>query len=93
MRTHLVKQHGFLEDIQDFQQKDLETRPDQQSIATMFKKRTDANIIKTLEQNIIYWSVINYMAFIAIESSAFCQIFNDIPNITLPFSSCKTLSR
>ena len=77
MRTHLVKQHGFLEDIQDLQWEDLETRPNQQSIATMFKKRTDADIIKTLEQNIICWSVINCMAFIT-ETYQIIAIFLDI---------------
>jgi hypothetical protein len=91
LRFHLIR-HGLSEDSQHLQQ-ELEIRPNRQSIATMFKKRTEANVIKTLEQNIVRWSVIDYMAFTAIESSAFRQIFENIPNITLPFSSRETLTR
>jgi hypothetical protein len=90
MRNDLIR-HGLSEDNQNLQQ-GSKTGLNQQSIATLFKKKTEADITKTLEQNIIRWTVVDFMAFTAIESSAFCQIFKGIPNITLPLSSRKTLA-
>ncbi|GCB25497.1 hypothetical protein AAWM_08382 [Aspergillus awamori] len=50
----------------------------QQSINGLFRKRTEMEASKRLEQNMIRWTVLDNMAFMAIESPAFQQIFKDI---------------
>jgi hypothetical protein len=46
-----------------------------------------------LEQNLLWWIVTDDIAFTAIESPAFQQIFKDLPDVPLPFSSSRTLVR
>ncbi|ODQ76868.1 hypothetical protein LIPSTDRAFT_332718 [Lipomyces starkeyi NRRL Y-11557] len=65
----------------------------QQSIATMFKKRSEENVAKTLEQNLVRWTVTDHMAFMSIESQAFQQIFRDLPGVSLPITSRRTMAR
>ncbi|KAK9492811.1 hypothetical protein V1508DRAFT_447524 [Lipomyces doorenjongii] len=63
----------------------------QQSIATIFKKQSEQNIAKTLEQNLVRWTVTDHMAFMSIESQAFQQIFRDLPGVSLPITSRITM--
>lgn len=46
-----------------------------------------------LERNILRWIVRDDIAFTAIESPAFQQIFTNLPDVPLPFSSSRTLAR
>ncbi|KAK9366138.1 hypothetical protein V1509DRAFT_666531 [Lipomyces kononenkoae] len=62
----------------------------QQSVATMFRKSAKDNVGKTLEQNLVRWIVMDDMAILAIESSAFQQ--NDLPGVSLPFNCPQTVA-
>ncbi|ODQ69114.1 hypothetical protein LIPSTDRAFT_201012 [Lipomyces starkeyi NRRL Y-11557] len=62
----------------------------QQSIATMFKKRSEEDIAKTLEQNLVRWMTTDHMAFRSIESQAFLR---DLPGVSLPITSRRTMAR
>ncbi|KAK9371797.1 uncharacterized protein V1513DRAFT_360527, partial [Lipomyces chichibuensis] len=46
-----------------------------------------------LEKNIIRWVVASCQPFTVIESAEFQKIFNDIPKISLPFTSRHTMRR
>ncbi|KAK9346079.1 hypothetical protein V1522DRAFT_339973, partial [Lipomyces starkeyi] len=65
----------------------------QQSVATMFRNRAEVNKTTTLARNLIRWIVKDDMAFMAIESPAFQQIFMDLPGVSLPFTSRKSVVR
>jgi hypothetical protein len=92
MKNHLGK-HGLLQCNNDYDPAEASKKMRQQSVATLFKRNTESETAKLLEQNLIHWTVTDDMAFTVIESPAFRKIFEDLPGISLPFSSRKTLSR
>jgi hypothetical protein len=78
-RENHVAKHGiFLHSVDGAEDGGIK----QQSISSLFRKRTETEISKRLEQNLIRWTVLDNMAFTAIESPAFQQIF-DTPGIAL----------
>jgi hypothetical protein len=87
MKLHLGK-HGIPLNGGDGHGRD-EGEPKQQSLTTMFKKSFKDDVAKRLEQNLVRWMVTDDMAFLAIESSSFQQIFNDI-GVSLPFRCRQT---
>lgn len=75
---------------------DLDEVPDmfkQQSIASMFQSRAERDVRDLLGQNILRRIVTYVVPFTAVESPAFQQILNDLPNIPLPFTCSRTLVR
>jgi hypothetical protein len=92
MKTHLFK-YGLSQDNHTLDQEGLSERIEQQSVVTIFKKKTEVDTIRLLEQNLVRWTVLDDMAFTTIESPTFRQIFEDLPGITLPFRSHTTMSR
>ncbi|KAJ6038619.1 hypothetical protein N7460_007336 [Penicillium canescens] len=91
MKTHLAK-HNIFEKSgpQDLGEGSSETK--QHSIASIFQSRAQHDTRALLEQNILRWVVTDDVAFTAIESPAFQQIFKDLPDAPLPFSS-RTVAR
>ncbi|ODQ69996.1 hypothetical protein LIPSTDRAFT_333809 [Lipomyces starkeyi NRRL Y-11557] len=59
------------------------------------KGKESANLThqEILEKNIIRWVVASCQPFTVIESAEFRKIFNDIPGISLPFTSRQTMRR
>ena len=47
--------------------------------------------MKLFEKNLIQWIVAEYIAFSSIESPFFQKIINDIPSVSMPFTSRTTL--
>lgn len=88
MRIHLAKHGLFLNSTDDADNGGIR----QQSIISLFRRRAETDISKRLEQNLIRWTVLDNMAFTAIESPAFRQIFEDIPGIALPFTCRKAVA-
>ena len=89
MKAHLVK-HGISREQCDEHD---DGRIRQQSIVSMLNKKTELEVTSLLERNLIRWIVMDDMAFTAIESPVFQQIFKDLPSVTLPFSCRKTVVR
>ena len=83
MQRHLERKHSVLPHCPN-QQKD---------IRQVFKKQGNLSIQEHLERNILRWVIQDKQAFLVIESRAFQQIFEDIPEITLPFTSRSTVNR
>ncbi|KAK9371503.1 uncharacterized protein V1513DRAFT_359689, partial [Lipomyces chichibuensis] len=92
MRSHLNKHRPQSSNDNDGHE-DLQHTMKQQSIATIFKKRSEENIAKTLEQNLVRWTVTDHMAFMSIESQAFQQIFRDLPGVWLPITTRRIMAR
>ncbi|KAJ5144474.1 hypothetical protein N7526_001982 [Penicillium atrosanguineum] len=65
----------------------------QHSIASIFQSRAEHDTRALLEQNILRWVVTDDVAFTAIESPAFQQIFKDLPDAPLAFSSRTVVRR
>ncbi|KAK9257924.1 hypothetical protein V1519DRAFT_369265, partial [Lipomyces tetrasporus] len=82
MRFHLTK-HGISITGSECNNEDERSGTKQPSIASFFQKRAQDNAAKSLERNLVRWIVLNNMAFDAIESPAFQQIFQDL-GISLP---------
>ncbi|KAI1829135.1 transcriptional regulator family: Zinc finger, BED-type predicted [Penicillium roqueforti] len=79
MKTHLAKHNIFEKsDPEDLGEGSSETK--QHSIASMFQSRAEHDTRALLEQNILRWVVTDDVAFTAIESPAFQQIFKDLPD-------------
>ncbi|KAK9250085.1 hypothetical protein V1507DRAFT_500209 [Lipomyces tetrasporus] len=91
MRFHLTK-HGISITGSECNNEDERSGTKQPSIASFFQKRALDNAAKFLERNLVRWIVLNNMAFDAIESPTFQQIFQDL-GISLPFSSRMTMAR
>ena len=89
MKNHIAKHGIFLHSTDGAEDGGIK----QQSISSLFRKRAETEISKRLEQNLIRWTVLDNMAFTAIESPAFQQIFKDIPGIALPFTCRKAVAR
>ena len=89
MKIHLAKHGVFLNDTSNAENGGGMT---QQSISSLFRKRAETETSQRLEQNLLRWTVLDNMAFTAIESPAFQQIFRDIPGITLPFTCRKAVA-
>lgn len=64
----------------------------QPSISSFFQKRAEEQRAKVLEQNLVRWVITDDMAFDAIESPTFQQIFQDL-GVSLPFASRMTIAR
>jgi hypothetical protein len=92
MKAHLAKHSIFEKGCEAVQEEETGITK-QPSIISMFRDRTERDVRYLLEQNLVRWIVLDDMAFTAIESSAFQQIFRDLPDISLPFSSRKTITR
>ena len=92
MKTHLAKHNIFEKsDPEDPYEGSSETK--QLSIASIFQSRAERDTRALLEQNILRWVVTDDVAFTAIESPAFQQIFKDLPDAPLPFSSRTVVRR
>jgi hypothetical protein len=92
MKTHLAKHNIFEKsDPEDPCEGSSETK--QLSIASIFQSRAEGDIRALLEQNILRWVVTDDVAFTAIESPAFQQIFKDLPDAPLPLSSRTVVRR
>ncbi|KAJ5348632.1 uncharacterized protein N7506_001885 [Penicillium brevicompactum] len=89
MKNHIAKHEIFLHSTDGAVDGGIK----QQSISSLFRKRAETEISKLLEQNLIRWTVLDNMAFTAIESPAFQQIFKDTPGIALPFTCRKAVAR
>ena len=63
------------------------------SIASIFRNKMKQDVRDLLERNILRWIVRDDIAFTAIESPAFQQIFTDLPDVPRPFSSSRTIGR
>ncbi|KAK9481559.1 hypothetical protein V1527DRAFT_416631 [Lipomyces starkeyi] len=91
MRFHLTK-HGISSSDSESSNENDSSSTKQESIASFFQKRAEDNAARSLERNLVRWIVLNNMAFDAIESPSFQQIFRDL-GISLPFSSRMTMAR
>ncbi|KAK5790595.1 hypothetical protein VI817_007882 [Penicillium citrinum] len=89
MKIHLAK-HGVFPNNTNNAENGSGTT--QQSISSLFRKRAETETSQKLEENFLRWTVMDNMAFTAIESPAFQQIFKDIPGITLPFTCRKVVA-
>ncbi|KAK9426978.1 hypothetical protein V1505DRAFT_293825, partial [Lipomyces doorenjongii] len=70
--------------------------PSKATITRFLKKgKENANLThqQILEKNIIRWVVASSQPFTVIEAAEFQKIFNDIPGISLPFTSRHTMRR
>lgn len=93
MKTHLAKHNIFEKsDLKDLGEEGS-SEMKQHSIASMFQTRAECDTRALLEQNILRWVVTDDVAFTAIESPAFQQIFKDLPGAPLPFSSRTVVRR
>jgi hypothetical protein len=92
MKAHLVK-HGISRERCDEHDEEIPGRIRQQSIVSMLNKKMELDVTSLMERNLIRWIVMDDMAFTAIESPVFQQIFKDLPGVTLPFSCRKTVVR
>ncbi len=57
----------------------------------MWEQQSSKDAIDAFEKNLIRWIVVEDMAFSLIESLLFQKMINDIPSISLPFTSQNTL--
>jgi hypothetical protein len=92
MKTHLAK-HNIFEKSGPEDPGEGSSETKQLSIASIFQSRAERDTKALLEQNILRWVVTDDVAFTAIESPAFHQIFKDLPDAPLPFSSRKVVRR
>ncbi|KAJ5085382.1 hypothetical protein N7532_003037 [Penicillium argentinense] len=91
MMFHLSK-HGIILSGPENSSEDDRSSIKQPSVSSFFQKRTEEQRAKVLEQNLVRWVVIDDMAFDAIESPPFQQIFQDL-GVSLPFASRMTMAR
>ncbi|KAK9371708.1 uncharacterized protein V1513DRAFT_361521, partial [Lipomyces chichibuensis] len=91
MRAHLAK-HGIFSSGSEFSHGDDMPSTKQPSITSFFQKQAKTNAAKLLEQNPVRWIVADDMAFNAVESPTFQQMFRDL-GILLPFNSRMTMAR
>lgn len=84
MQRHLERKHSVLPP--------QNSTSKQKDIRQVFKKQRNLSIQEHLERNILRWVVQDKQAFLVIKSQAFQQIFEDIPGITLPFTSRSTVN-
>lgn len=92
MKAHLAK-HSIGEKMGARDQDGESGTTKQPSIASIFRDRVEQDVRDLLERNLLRWIVRDDIAFTAIESSAFQQIFTDLPDVPLPFSSSRTIAR
>ncbi len=62
------------------------------SVATLLLQQCNKSVLEKFKKNLIRWVVTDDMAFSAIESPFFQQMINDIPGISIPFTSRNTLT-
>ncbi|CEL08111.1 hypothetical protein ASPCAL11264 [Aspergillus calidoustus] len=92
MKAHLAK-HNLGEKIREGDQDKDSSIAKQLSIASIFRHKIEQDVRDLLERNLLRWIVRDDIAFTAIESPAFQQIFMDLPDAPLPFSSSRTIAR
>lgn len=90
MQRHLEKHSIFSPHLS---QSEASGRKEQPSITSFIFKQDALSHQQRLEKNLLRWIVCDKQAFTTVESPEFRQIFQDIPGITLPFSSRSTLRR
>ena len=61
-------------------------------ITSLWQQRSNKEAMERFEYNLIRWIVADDMAFSSIESPFFQQMINDIPGISMPFTSRNTLT-
>jgi hypothetical protein len=61
-------------------------------ITSLWQQRSKKEAMEKFEYNLIRWIVADDMAFSSIESSFFQQMINNIPGISMPFTSRNTLT-
>lgn len=88
MQRHLEKHSMFPPSYNDTHSKSKKP-----SIFNLLTNQETLSVQQRLEKNLIQWVVQDKQAFTVIESLAFQQIFEDIPGISLLFSSRSTLRR
>jgi hypothetical protein len=64
-----------------------------EDIRKAFGKQQTLSVKDCLERNLLRWIIQDKQAFTVLESEAFQQIFEDIPGISLPFTSRATVRR
>ncbi|KAK9237686.1 hypothetical protein V1525DRAFT_147337 [Lipomyces kononenkoae] len=67
--------------------------PGQRSISAIWKHRAELSHQTILERNLLRWTVTELQSFTVIERPTFRAIFADLPGVTLPFRSRRTLQR
>lgn len=92
MKAHLAK-HNISEKVGERDRDRESCTTKQPSITSIFRNRVEQDVRDLLERNILRWIVRDDIAFTAIESPAFQQIFTDLPDVPLPFSSSRTIAR
>lgn len=86
MKTHLAK-HNIFEKSGPEGLREGSSKTKQHSIMLMFQFQAEYDNRVLLEQNILQWVVTDDVVFMVIESPAFQQIFKDLLDTPLPFSS------
>jgi hypothetical protein len=90
MKIHLSK-HGILPDESDIITDD--TKKDQKNIRTMLDSSANLNVMQRLEKNLLRWIINDMQSFQLIENPDFKRLLTDIPGISMPFTSRRTLQR
>ncbi|KAK9312050.1 hypothetical protein V1524DRAFT_466634, partial [Lipomyces starkeyi] len=85
MKLHLQK-HGITNGVSV-------SSPGQRSISAIWKHRAELSHQARLERNLLRWTVTELQPFTVIERPTFRAIFADLPGVTLPFGSRRTLQR
>lgn len=88
MQRHLEKHSIFPPS-----QSNTHSKSKEPNILNLLTNQETLSVQQRLEKNLIQWVIQDKQAFTVIESSAFQQIFEDIPGISLPFLSRSTLRR
>jgi hypothetical protein len=91
MKAHLTK-HNMGDELYEREDR-VSSVTKQPSITSMFQSKTEQDVRELLERNLLRWIVTDDIPFTAIESQAFQQIFKDLPDVPLPFSSSRTIVR
>jgi hypothetical protein len=87
MQHHLKARHSILPP------ESSKPNPKIQDIRKAFAKQQNLSIQDCLERNLLRWIIQDKQAFSIIESRAFQQIFEDIPGVSLPWTSRSTVRR
>jgi hypothetical protein len=70
---------------------DLPTSTPKSTLVSLWGNKGKLTIQELHEKNLLRWVTSSKQPFTVLESSAFQQIFKDIPGAALPFTSCHTL--
>jgi hypothetical protein len=92
MKAHLAK-HCIFERQEEVVQGHETGATKQPSIVSMFRNKMEQDVRCQLEQNLLCWIITDNVAFVAVESPAFQQIFKDLLDMPLPFTLYRTVAQ